>query len=88
MRNKLCQVDFITFWNDGVISVDDGVGFVGELCTMEALELYQELRKFFEEEKVSTHSKQSTPCKHKNTVGVVAYYKCSDCGFIIEPERD
>lgn len=35
-----------------------------------------------------TPNKQCTVCQSKNTVSVVAYYKCSDCKSIIEPERD
>jgi len=30
----------------------------------------------------------STPCCKTDMVGVVAYYKCSTCGRIVEPERD
>ena len=84
MRNKLCSVDFITLWDDGVISVDDGVGYTGELCTMETMELYQALRKFFEEENGSLHNKQSKPCffenEHKRYKREYLAY-CAHCGI-------
>ena len=80
MRNKLCSVDFITLWDDGIISVDDGVGYTGELCTMETMELYQALRKFFEVEKVSSHNSESVPCDHDMVA--VSEYRCNKCGWV------
>jgi len=31
---------------------------------------------------------QSAPCCKRSMVAVVSYWKCSECGRIVEPERD
>jgi hypothetical protein len=52
MSKEICKVNFITLWDDGKITVDDGVGFVGELSITETYKIYQNLHKFFESEKL------------------------------------
>lgn len=42
----------LAFYNDGTMSVSDGVGYVGELSTEETKELYETMKKFYETNEV------------------------------------
>jgi hypothetical protein len=47
MKKELCSVNYITLYEDGVISVDDGIGYVGELTIKETGDLHLALCNFF-----------------------------------------
>ena len=47
----LCELDYVAFWNNGTLTFNNGVGYVGEEKETETHRLYVAMKQFYKNSK-------------------------------------
>ena len=47
----LCELDYVAFWDNGTLTFNDGVGYVGEEKETETHRLYVAMKQFYKNSK-------------------------------------